>query len=222
MRFTLWYDEECTQPVLDVLEQVRHAKKKPLGELLVYDLLRDGDRPLLWGVYFFFSHDGQCLYVGKNSARKFVDRIPVHLCLYPKERMNQSDNGSSFIARELLQVLKEHGLGHHRIRPHCPEENGVIERSFRTLREALEGEALTNLLEAERILAPLVKWYNEERLHSAVGSLPPALVYRGNPEERKAERRRKVAQARHRRREKNLGLHQGTLPLTVGETVANP
>jgi putative transposase len=99
-----------------------------------------------------------------------------------------------------LLVLKEHDLGHHRIRPHCPEENGVIERSFRTLREALEGQELTNLLEAERILARLVRWYNEERLHSALGYLPPAVVYRGNPEERKAERRQTLAQARHRRR----------------------
>jgi hypothetical protein len=39
------------------------------------------------------------------------------------------------------------------------------------LREALEGEELTNLLEAERILARLVKWSNEERLHSAWGYL---------------------------------------------------
>jgi transposase InsO family protein len=36
----------------------------------------------------------------------------------------QSDNGSGYIAREFLAVLAEHGLGHHRIRPHCPEENG--------------------------------------------------------------------------------------------------
>src|SRR5262249_58386077 len=71
----------------------------------------------------------------------------------------QSDNGSSFIAREFLLVLQEHGLGHHRIRPHCPEEKGVIERSFRTLREALEGEELSNLLEADRVRARLVRWY---------------------------------------------------------------
>jgi putative transposase len=133
----------------------------------------------------------------------------------------QSDNGSGYIAREFLLVLKEHGLGHHRIRPHCPEENGVIERSFRTLREALEGQELTNLLEAERVLARLVRWYNEKRLHSALGYLPPVVVYRGNPEERKAERRRKLAQARHRRRERNLGLQQGTLPFGQEEVVAS-
>jgi putative transposase len=156
------------------------------------------------------------------AAQAAIETLPRGEDGLPRERPEMpSDNGSSFIAREFLQVLKEHGLGHHRIRPHCPEENGTIERSFRTVREALEGEDLTNLLEAERVLGRLGRWYNEERLHSAVGYLPPAVMYRGNPEERKADRRRKLAQARHRRREKNLGLHQGTLPLTAGETVAN-
>jgi hypothetical protein len=55
-----------------------------------------------------------------------------------------------------------------------------------------------------------------------VACLPPAVVYRGNPEQRKEQRRRKLAQARHRRKEKNLGLRQGTLPLVAGQTVANP
>jgi transposase InsO family protein len=157
------------------------------------------------------------------AAQAAIETLPRGTDGLPVSRPEiQSDNGSSFIAREFLLVLKEHGLGHHRIRPHCPEENGVIERSFRTLREALEGEELTSLLEAERVLTRLVRWYNEERLHSALGYLPPVVVYRGNPEQRKEERRRKLAQARHRRREKNLGLQQGTLPIGTGEPVANP
>ncbi len=96
----------------------------------------------------------------------------------------------------------------------------MIERSFRTLREALEGEELSNLLEAERVLGRLVKWYNEERLHSELGYLPPVVVYRGNPEKRKAERRRKLRRPAPSA-ERNLGLHQGTLPFTAEETVAN-
>ena len=88
MGFTLWFDELCTEPASVVLERVQRVEKKPLGELLVYDLLRDDDRPLLWGVYFFYSQKGECLYVGKNSARKFIDRIPVHLCLSETDWMN--------------------------------------------------------------------------------------------------------------------------------------
>ena len=94
----------------------------------------------------------------------------------------QSDNGSGYIAREFRLVLKENGLGHHRIKPHCPEENGMMERANRTLRERLEEEELTNLLQAKEVLAKVIRWYNEERLHSALGYLPPVEYYRGQPE----------------------------------------
>jgi putative transposase len=189
------------------------------------------------GTYFFISFmDEYARYIVHQEVLLGMDGISTSLAAQaaietlakgadgrPREKPEiQTDNGGGYIAREFLQVLAEHGLGHHRIKPHCPEENGVIERSFRTLREALEGEELGNLLEAERVLARVVRWYNEERLHSALGYLPPALVYRGNPEERKAERRRKLGQARHRRRERNLGLEQGTLPFVPEEVVTNP
>lgn len=155
------------------------------------------------------------------AAQKAIETLPRDADGKPMVRpVIQSDNGSGYISREYLQVLKEHGLGHHRIKPHCPEENGVIERSFRTLREALEGEELSNLLGAERTLSRLVRWYNEERLHSALGYLPPATYYRGDPTARKEERRRKLVAARHRRRERNLGLEQGTLAFESGEQVA--
>jgi putative transposase len=133
----------------------------------------------------------------------------------------QSDNGSGYIAREFLLVLKENGLGHHRIKPHCPEENGTMERAYRTIREALAGEELTNLLEAQDVLAKVVGWYNEERLHSALGYLPPAVYYQGNPSERHAERRRQMAEARHRRKERNLELRQRTIPFAEEPPVAS-
>jgi len=187
------------------------------------------------GVYFFVSFmDEYARYIVHHEVLPGADGIAVSLAAQaaieklPKgvdglpvaKPVIQSDNGSGYIAREFLVVLREHGLGHHRIRPHCPEENGVIERAYRTLREALDGEELTNLLEAEKVLARIVRWYNEERLHSALGYLRPADYYRGNPEECKAARRQKLAEARQRRRERNLGLAQGTLPFTAEEVVA--
>jgi len=133
----------------------------------------------------------------------------------------RSDNGSGYISKEFKVVLQENGLGHHRIKPHCPEENGLIERMHRTLREELDGEALSDLLEAERVFSRVVRRYNEQRLHSALGYLTPADFYRGDPNQRYAERRAKLAQARHRRREKNLELQQRTLPFLEEEDVAS-
>jgi transposase InsO family protein len=156
------------------------------------------------------------------AAQAAVEQLPKGPDGQPTARPEiQSDNGSGYVAREFLAVLKEHGLGHHRIRPHCPEENGVIERAHRTPREALDGEELRDLLQAQAVLARVVRWYNEERLHSALGYLRPEDYYRGDPQARYAERRTKLVQARHRRREKNIGLEQGTLSFGAEEPVAS-
>lgn len=113
-------------------------------------------------------------------------------------------------------MLKENGLSHQRIRPYFPEENGLMERANRTLRECLEDEPMGNLPEARRVIARHVQRYNQERLHCALGYLPPWEVYRGNPAERHEGRRLKLAQARHARRDRNLELRQGALPLSAG------
>ena len=97
----------------------------------------------------------------------------------------------------------------------------MVERSNRTLREALEGEELTDLLQARRVIARIIEWYNTERLHSALGYLWPMDYYLGDPATLYEARRRKMAEARHQRREKNLKLRQPTLPLESLEGVAN-
>jgi putative transposase len=133
----------------------------------------------------------------------------------------RSDNGSCYISRDFRGVLDEHGLTHNRIKPHCPEENGIMERANRTFREALDGEELTGLYQAREVMKRIIDWYNGERLHSALGYLRPIDYYRGDPDELKELRRRKMASARHRRRETNLELRQPTLPLESQEGVAN-
>jgi transposase InsO family protein len=133
----------------------------------------------------------------------------------------RSDNGSGYVSREFGGVLDEHGLSHRRITPHCPEENGVMERAYRTIGEALEDEEEPkDYLVAAATVDRTIGWYNEKRLHSALGFLRPVDYYRGNPRELHETRRRKLAAARHRRREKNVGLRQPTLPLETAETVA--
>ena len=163
--------------------------------------------------------DGKTVSLAGQAA---IDQLPKGADGKPMERpVIQSDNGSGYIAREFLLVLKENGLGHHRIKPHCPEENGTMERANRTLRERLEEEELTDLLQAKEVLAKVIRWYNEERLHSALGYLPPVEYYRGNPKTRHEERRRKMAEARHQRKEKNLELKQRTIPFAEGQPVSS-
>jgi putative transposase len=156
------------------------------------------------------------------AAQAAIDTLPKGAEGLPLARpLIRSDNGSGYISKEFKVVLTENGLGHHRIKPHCPEENGLIERLHRTLRGELEGEDLKNLLEAKKIFARIVRRYNEERLHSALGYLTPADYYRGNPSARYAGRRAKLSRARHQRKERNLEMQQRTLPFPGGEEVAS-
>ncbi len=125
----------------------------------------------------------------------------------------RSDNGSVCICREFAGVLDEHGLSHRRIKPHCPEENGLLERAQRTLGKLWDQAELKHYHEAVRVIDRVIPWYNQKRLHSALGFLRPVDYYRGAPAALHEARRRKLAEARHRRTEKNLGLRQLNLPL---------
>ena len=163
------------------------------------------------------SMDGHSVSLAAETALETLARNETgKLTVTPEIR---SDNGSGYVSREFGGVLDEHGLSHRRIKPHCPEENGLIERAQRTIGEALEDEELETYHQAVGVIDQVITWYNQQRLHSALGFLRPIDYYRGDPTSLHEERRRKMARARHQRKEKNLQLRQLTLPLTRLETV---
>jgi putative transposase len=202
-------------------KRYRDVPEKPQrpNERWVTDLLRVviGE-----GVYYLLCFmDEYSRYVVYHELLSSMDSRTVSLSALraieglrtdtPVSPTIQSDNGGCYIGREFRQVLDEHNLLHHRIRPHCPEENGTMERAYRTFRENLESRELLDPNQARGELAQMIEWYNEIRLHSAIGYLPPAEWYRGDPQARMAERRTKMILARERRRCANLGLDQPKL-----------
>jgi len=159
---------------------------------------------------------GHSLSLGGQKALETLPR-DAHRELLVKPEI-RSDNGSGYISYEFHGLLAHHGLVHVKIKPHCPEENGIVERHNRTVREALdetglESDPAANRYQAEAEIGRIVKWYNTERLHSSLGFLRPVDYYRGQPKELHEARKTKLTLARHRRREKNLKLRQPTLPL---------
>ena len=142
------------------------------------------------------------------AAAQALSKLPAD-----SKPLIQTDNGSCYILHEFKLVLSDKGVGHHRIKPHCPEENGIVERSNRTLGDKIDEMELTDYQLAKENISEIVHWYNHERLHSGIDFLPPWEMYRGDPEKRLSERRRKVEEARLRRREENLKLSQKALSL---------
>lgn len=157
------------------------------------------------------SMDGATLSLAAQTAVETLGRNEEGKPLrHPEIR---SDNGSGYVSADFRAVLRENDLAHLRIHPYCPEENGLVERANRTLREALDAEALETPAQSREVVRRIVRWYNEERLHSAINYLRPIDYYRGDPKALMDARRVKLAQARHQRREENLKLRQLTLPV---------
>lgn len=161
------------------------------------------------------SMDGRSISI---AAQRAIETLPRNrdgtLANQPRIR---SDNGSGFISGEFKSLLSFHELVHQRIKPHCPEENGLVERFHRTLREGIEEFDLDSRYEAERQIAAVVDHYNTERLHSSLDFQTPETWYRGNPATVTHQRRLKMAQARHRRKQVNLGIRQRTFPISSTE-----
>jgi transposase InsO family protein len=74
----------------------------------------------------------------------------------------------------LREVCAAHGIRQVFIRPHCPWQNGKVERLNRTLAiEWAYRQVFTSNAERAAALAPWLEYYNTGRRHSALGGLPP-------------------------------------------------
>ena len=150
------------------------------------------------------------------SAEKAISKLNSE-----KMPIIQTDNGSGYISHEFKIVLNQKGVGHHRIHPYCPEENGIVERVHRTLKETTDEYEFRNLAHARTVINEIVRYYNEERLHSAINFLRPIDYYRGEPQKLLEKRRMKIIQARHKRRLNNLKIRQHSLALIEPENIQN-
>ena len=133
------------------------------------------------------------------------------------EPVIQSDNGSSFTAFEFRTVLRENHLTQKLIRPHTPEQNAIVERANKTMRESLVPVILTDYEQARSEISRIINHYNSERRHSSLNYLTPIQYYRGDPDLLLAIREAKIEKARILRRERNMksrkgGVTAGTVP----------
>ena len=83
------------------------------------------------------------------------------------------------MSHDFVRVLRENGVGHVRIHPHTPEQNGFVERVIRTIGEGLHEDELDTFAQAEQALDEIIDWYNHRRLHSGIDYLTPALAMTG-------------------------------------------
>lgn len=86
----------------------------------------------------------------------------------------RSDNGLIFQSRRFRRACRDYRLSQEFITPYTPEQNGMIERFFRSLKE--ECTWLYNFRtfeEAKRAITKWIRFYNEDRPHQSLGYLSP-------------------------------------------------
>ena len=115
-----------------------------------------------------------------------------------------SDNGSSYISRDLADWLDDQGMDHVRGAPNHPQTQGKIERWHQTLKNRilLENYYLPGAL--EEAVEAFVEHYNHRRYHESLGNLTPADVYFGRDQAILWERRKTKETTLKQRRLLNL------------------
>lgn len=93
----------------------------------------------------------------------------------PKIAELMTDNHWSYThSIELARLLADRNIKHRTIKPHCPWQNGKVERFNRTLQtEWAYRQVFTTNAQRTRALAPWLEEYNTRRRHSALGGKPP-------------------------------------------------
>lgn len=135
---------------------------------------------------------------GTQTVQEALDRLPERR---PGEPKIVHDHGSQFLSAEWRSLVGGADVTDILTRVAHPESNGVVERLHRTHREEAFDVEPEDYYHAVTLMTEHAAFYNNQRPHSALRYLCPVDYYRGNPEARLAERRRKLAEALQRRRQ---------------------
>jgi transposase InsO family protein len=86
-----------------------------------------------------------------------------------------TDNAKNYtLSRDFKTAIATIDAEHLTIRPHCPWQNGKVERFNRTFQtEWAYRQVFTSNDERTAALAPWLDYYNTRRRHSAIGGVPP-------------------------------------------------
>lgn len=100
-----------------------------------------------------------------------LGRVPAPFLL-------RSDNGLVFTSRSYTRLVRSYGLKQEFITPHCPQQNGMVERVIRTLKEqCVHRHRFETQQHASRVIGDWIRFYNTRRPHQALGMKTPAKAY---------------------------------------------
>jgi len=89
----------------------------------------------------------------------------------------RSDNGLVFTSRSYTALVKGYGLQQEFITPYTPEQNGMVERVIRTMKnQCVHRRQFESLQHASRGIGDWIGFYNHQRPRQPLGMRTPAEV----------------------------------------------
>jgi transposase InsO family protein len=111
------------------------------------------------------------------TCAAFLERAAAYFAAHGIARIERVITDNAFAYRysaDLKRVIADLGAKQKFIKPHCPWQNGKVERLNRTLAtEWAYRQLFTSNDQRAAALAPWLEHYNTERPHSSLGGLPP-------------------------------------------------
>lgn len=180
----LWHEHGLTVPVKRRQRRRGKGLERPLRPLYpnhvwAYDFMEDacvkGRKLRILTVVDEFTRESHETYVDYSiPAAKVIEVLEFLFTLHGPPQYLRSDNGPEFIARAVQDWLADRQIQTAYIEPGKPWQNGVNESFNSRLRdECLNLELFYNLREARWTIETYRQYFNEQRLHGALGYVPP-------------------------------------------------
>ena len=119
-----------------------------------------------------------------------------------------SDNGPSYLSKDLKEYLGRKRMKHTRGAPYHPMTQGKIERYHRTMKNVVKLQNYYYPWELEVELKQFISYYNNERYHESIDNVTPADVFFNRYREVLDNRKKVKIETMKQRRKYNLLYEQ--------------
>jgi putative transposase len=183
------------------------------------------------GTFYYLCSllDGCSRYIVHSELREAMTEKDVEITLQrAREKFPEttpriiSDNGPQFIAKDFKEYIRLTGMTHVRTSPFYPQSNGKLERYHKTIKvECIRPQVPLSQEEARTQIAEYIRYYNDERLHSAIGYIAPKDKLEGRDIQIFTERDQKLEAAKVARKQKRMEMRRGLDCHQISTTAAN-
>ncbi|WP_198683452.1 integrase core domain-containing protein [Peristeroidobacter agariperforans] len=115
----------------------------------------------------------------RGSARASVDRAVRHARTRTGAVPASFGQRPGLTSRSYTALVRGYGLQQEFITPHSPEQNGMVERVVRTLKDqCVHRHRFETLQHASRVISDWIGFYNNGRPHQSLRMRTPAEAFR--------------------------------------------